>query len=62
MSIFKIIICIILGLVGFCAFLYGQELRDLKSKVTKEEKKALDIIESIAVFLPLIIVAFIAAP
>ena len=57
----KIIGCIIIGLVGFYAFLNHTSLVELKGKATKEEKKALEKIEGIAIFLPLIIIAFIMA-
>ena len=62
MSIIKIIFCIVLVLIGLYAFLCGQELRDLKRTVPKEEKKALYRLEWIAVLLPLIVFGFIAAP
>lgn len=57
----KIIICIILGLVGFYAFLQHLSLAELKGKATKEEKKAIEKIEAVALFLPLIIAFFIMA-
>ena len=61
MSLFKIIACIVLGLIGFYAFLQRESLRDLTDKATKEEKKALDRIEAVAMFLPLLIMAFIVS-
>ena len=57
----KIIACIVLGLIGFYAFLQRQNLNDLVEKATKEEKKALEVIEAVALFLPLIVAAFIMA-
>lgn len=57
--IIKIIIAIIVCLIGFCAFLYTGDLKELKEKATKEEKKALEIIEGIAILLPLFVAMFI---
>ena len=59
MSIFKIIRCIVLGLVGFVAFIDHNSLSELRKKATKGEKKSLERIETIAMFLPLIIMFFI---
>ena len=59
MSIFKIIICIIIGLIGFYAFLMCHSLEELKEKATKEEKKILEKIEAIAIFLPLAFFCFV---
>lgn len=59
MSISKIVFCIVIGLVGFYAFLQAQSLGELKEKATKEEKKAIDKITTIAIFLPLFIMCFI---
>ena len=59
MLIFKIISCIIVGGVGFVAFLETQGLRELKRKASKEERKSLDRVENVALFLPLVCMAFI---
>jgi len=59
MLVFKIIACIVFGLIGFFAFLNHSYLKELKEKATKEEKKALERIENIAIFLPIIIMCFI---
>ena len=61
MLILKIIACIIVVLAGFYAFLNHLSLDELKEKATKEEKKALERIETVAIFLPLLVAAFIMA-
>ena len=61
MLIFKIILCIIVGGVGFFTFLETDSLRELRKKATKEEKKSLDRIETVALFSPLVIFAIILA-
>ena len=55
MSIFKIILCIILGLIGVYAGICGTDLRDLTERATKEEKKSLTIIKILATFSPMVI-------
>jgi mannose/fructose/N-acetylgalactosamine-specific phosphotransferase system component IIC len=59
MLLFKIIACIVLCLVHFVAFIDHSSLKDLKEKATKGEKKSVERLENIALFLPLIIMFFI---
>ena len=61
MLIFKIIACVIVGFIGFYAFLESTSLDELKSKATNGEKKSLERIELIAMGLPLLVVGFIVA-
>ena len=60
MLIFKKIIAIIVGLVGFVAYLQRYSYEGLKDKATEKEKKALGIIEGIAILFPIILAAVIA--
>lgn len=62
MLIFKIICCIVIGFIGFYAFLQANSLKELKEKATEVEKDALGKIELIALGLPLLIICFIVAP
>lgn len=59
MLVFKIIVCIVLWLVHFVALIEHSSLKELKEKATKGEKKTLERLENIAIFLPLIIMCFI---
>ena len=59
MTVFKIIVCIFLCLVHFVAFIDHSSLKELKEKATKGEKKSVERLENIAIFLPLIIMFFI---
>jgi uncharacterized membrane protein SpoIIM required for sporulation len=61
MLVFKIIACIVIGFVGFNAFLHANSLGELREKATKAEKKSLDVVESVAVILPLLVICFIMA-
>ena len=61
MLVFKIVACIIVGFIGFYAFLEANSLGELKKKATENEKKALEKIEFIAIILPLLIAGFIMA-
>ena len=59
MTVVKIIVCIVLCLLHFFALVDHTSLRELKKQATEGEKKALERIENVAIFLPLIIMFFI---
>lgn len=57
----KIIFCAIFGFIGFYGFLQMNNLKELTMKATSEEKRSLEIIEFVALGLPLFIVGLIMA-
>ena len=61
MLILKIILSVAVGLWGFYVFLSDQSLDELKKKITKDEKNALEKVEATALITPLILVGIIWA-
>lgn len=61
MLILKIIACIVIGLIGFYAFLQVGDLDEFIKKANENEKKAIERLEFIAMGLPLLVVGFIVA-
>lgn len=61
MLILKIILSGVVGIWGFCVFLEDQSLDELKKKITKDEKNALEKVEATALITPLILVGIIWA-
>lgn len=54
---FKIIICIVVGVIGFKVFLNLDSLKELKKKATPEEKKDMEYVEWVAFLSPFVIIA-----
>lgn len=61
MLILKIILSVAVGLWGFYVFLSDQSLDELKKKITKDEKNALEKVEATALITPLILVGIVWA-
>ena len=61
MLIFKIIMFIVVGFIGFYVFLQSRSLDELYKKATDEEKTALEKVEASALISPLILIGIIWA-
>ena len=61
MLIFKILACVVIGFIGFYAFLQIGALDEFIKKANECEKKAIERLELIAIGLPLLIVGLIVA-
>lgn len=51
----RIIVCIIIGVIGFNVFLNLDSLKELKKKATPAEKKDMEYIEWVAFLSPFVI-------
>ena len=58
----KIIICVVIGIIGFKVFLNLDSLKELKKKATPSEKKDMEYIEWVAFLSPFVtIILFLCA-
>lgn len=58
MLVVKIIVCIVVGFIGFYTYVQAQILQELLEKATNEEKKAMERIETVAFCLLLFVGIF----
>lgn len=55
----KIILCIVVGVIGFITYLNMDSLKELKKRATPGEKKDLEYIEGVAFLSPFVIISLI---
>lgn len=55
----KIIMCVVVGAIGFISFLKRDSLKELKTQATPEQKKDIEYIDMVAFLSPLVIMTLI---